>query len=106
MYWIMKEFNENMSKVLDIQLALENYQDNTGQNTNLINEAFGAIATLRQKKTEMVEEERLMASIELLNKLNNVLDVIGREKFIFYEDGGIGYEWDLSLLEGGKNVKG
>jgi hypothetical protein len=89
----MKEFDNNMSKVLDIQLALENYQDNTGENTDLINKAFSEISILRKSENELSEEERLNSSKNLLIKLNKLLDEIGREKFIFYDDGDIDYIW-------------
>lgn len=29
--------------------------------------------------------------------------MVGRDKFIFYEDRKIEYEWDMSLLEGENN---
>ena len=99
----MEIFNKNMSKILDIQLALESYQDNTGENTELVNEAFDKISILRANKNTFSTEELIKKSNELLLFLNEVLDVIGRKKFIFYNDGGIGYEWNKSLLKGGKN---
>ena len=98
----LNEFDQNMCEVLEIQLALESYQDNTGNHIELIDEAFFEIANLRKIKLELTESEKFKKSQELLVKLHRVLDQIGKEKFVFYDDGDIGYEWDMSLLEGGE----
>lgn len=99
----MEEFNNNMADILDIQLALENYQDNTGEKIPLLNETFLELKNLRQTKNDLSEGDLVKLSNEILMKLNKVLDVAGREKFIFYEDGGIGYKWDNSLLRRNKD---
>lgn len=94
----MEEYDKNMSEILDIQLALENYQDNTGRKISLLNETFLELEKLRQTKNNLSEEDLVKSSTEILMKFNKVLDMIGREKFIFYDDDGIGYKWDYSLL--------
>ena len=97
----LDDFKKNMGEVLDIQLALEGYQLNTAIEVPWISEAYKAIGDLRRKRDDLTEEERIKESEDLLKKLHSVLDKIGKEKFIFYDDGGIGYKWD-NTIKGGK----
>ena len=98
-------FNKNMSKILDLQLAFESYIDNTGKNIPLLEQTYKNISNLRKNKDELGDEEKNIISNEILNNFEKLLDMVGRDKFIFYEDGKIEYEWDISLLKGENNGK-
>lgn len=95
----MKEFDKNMAAILEIDLALEDYEDDTGKEyTKDEKKIFDDLKLLRKEKNTMEEQELIIRSKDILSKLNKLLDKIGREKFIFYNDGDINYKWN-----GGKN---
>ncbi len=88
----MEKFDKNMVDILEIQLALESYRDDT--ETAFSDEEKKALADLqllREQRNDLTETEKAKQSEDILIRLNKVLDKIGREKFIFYEDGGINY---------------
>ncbi|HOO67927.1 MAG TPA: hypothetical protein PLC53_00990 [Bacilli bacterium] len=88
----MEKSMENMVDILEIQLALESYEDDTG--AKMSEEEIKIeddLQLLREQKDNLSEEEKIKRSEEILARLNKVLDKIGREKFIFYKDGGINY---------------
>ena len=99
----LTEFAENMCEILNIQLALEDYglHTNGKENINLLNEAYSEIHNLRVKRDKLNDEKTLVnESKNLLKKLYEILDKIGKEKFIFYDEGGINYDWNKNKLEG------
>ncbi len=101
----MEELENNISRILDFQLEFENYQDNIGGESKITDNIFSDINKFRQRRKILSEKEQLKESIFLLEKLNKVMDGIGREKFTFYDDGSFNYIWDYSLLEGEEDGK-
>lgn len=93
---------KNMSKIMDLSLAFENYCDNTGSNLDFLNEIYKKASDLRNKKDLLGEEEQIKISNEIINDFEKLLDTVGRDKFIFYDDGSIEYKWDYSLLKEAK----
>ena len=89
----MEEYNHNMKLILSRQLAFESYQDDTGNNIDLLDKAYEDLAQFRKEKDKFSDSEKLRLSKEILEKFDNVLDIIGRENFIFYDDGDINYIW-------------
>ncbi len=89
--------------IFRISLALEDYQDHTNKNNDLINEAFELVNYFNTIKDDLSKEEKLKKSNELLLKLDYVFNIIGKEKFIFYNDGDVNYKWDDLELEDEKN---
>ncbi len=88
----MEKFDKNMVDILEIQLALESYRDDTlteftDEEGNILDE----LQLLREQRNDLPEEEKIKRSTDILFKLNKVLDKIGREKFIFYDSGEINY---------------
>ena len=100
----MNKLDKNLSKILYIQLAIENYELNTGIEHDEVNHAFEVLNKFRTKRKNLTEEEQFKESKEVLDLLNTALNVIGRDKFIFYEDGDINYKWDMSFKKKGGNT--
>ncbi len=92
----MDKLEKNLSKILDMQLAIEDYELNTKIEHDEVNLAFDTLNNFRRTRKSMNKREEIIESEKVLNSLNNALDVIGRDKFIFYDDGDINYKWDLS----------
>lgn len=89
----MEEYNHNMKLILSRQLAFESYQDDTGNNIDLLDKAYEDLAQFRKEKDKFSDSEKLRLSKEILEKLDNVLDIIGKDNFIFYDDNTINYIW-------------
>jgi len=86
------------SRIYYISLALENYFDNRHENKELIDEGFAIIKDFRQQRTLLDNTKLLKLSKNVLEKLDCILNSLGKEKFVFYDDGSIEYKWDNSLL--------
>lgn len=41
----------------------------------------------------MAEEELLKSSHKLVQQFEDIFNTVGRDKFIFYEDGDVNYKW-------------
>jgi hypothetical protein len=85
--------NNNKSTILDFDLALENYLDDNNKSFPLLDEVIQDVNHFRDNKKNLSEEEQKATTDKIIKKYNEVLDVIGREKFIFYADGDINYIW-------------
>ena len=87
------ELKLNIKTLLRLQLALENYEDNNHSNNHLLKEANLELGNFRKNRANISIDEQIDLSAEIIRKYNKVLDEIGRENFIFYEDGDINYIW-------------
>ncbi len=90
----MEKFRKNMGYILEINLALESYHDDTA--TEYRREEIGVyddLQFLEEQNNNLSEAEKIKRSEDILTRLNTLLDEIGREKFIFYNDGGMEYTY-------------
>lgn len=79
----MLKFDKNMVDILEIQLVLESYRDDT--QTEFSNEEgkmLDDLQSLREQRNNLAELEKIKRSEDILARLNKVLDKIGREKFM------------------------
>lgn len=95
----MNELKKKLSKIFYIQIALENYDDNIGNNNKTIENIYNEINGFRRIRQTLSEKEQLKLINDLLVKLNKILDEIGREKFTFYDDGSVQYIWKKELIK-------
>ena len=95
-------FNENMSEILDLQLAFEGYVDNTNANLPLLEQIYQEISDLRKDRDRGIlnDKDKISRSNAILNNFEKLLNIVGKDKFIFYEYGKVEYKWDMSLLKG------
>ena len=91
---------KNERLLFKLDLALESYVDDTSNTFLLLKEATKQLNEYRKEKNNLDLNQQLKTSKQLLKKYNDVLDIIGKDKFIFYEDGDIEYIWGVKMSKG------
>lgn len=89
----LSELENNKRQLLRLQLALENYEDDTGENLQLLIEANLELKKYRETKQNLSREEQINITEKIIEKYNQIIDIIGKDKFVFYDDGDINYIW-------------
>ena len=97
----MDIYTNNMKKILNYQLAIESYKDNTNSNLKDIDEIFMNIKDLRNNQNYMKTSKKVELSNEIIEKIDRLMNYIGLDKFVFYDDDYVEYKWDYSI-DGGK----
>ena len=90
---------------LHYKILYKGYVDNTNANLPLLEQIYKEISDLRKDRDKGIlnDKDKISRSNAILNNFEKLLNIVGRDKFIFYEDGGIEYKWDMSLLKGDCN---
>lgn len=88
------KLEKNMSKILYYQLAFEDYSDYTGNEPKLYREINEKTQLLRNQKEQLDENTKIKMSLDILKQYDDLLKMVGKEKFIFYDDGSIEYKWN------------
>ena len=91
-----KLYEKNMRKIVFLDLAIENYEDNTGKNIKNLEKTFNELKHLRKENEKMNNEEKIELSKKILKEFENAVEEIGKSKFKFYSDGKIEYLWNES----------
>ena len=91
-----KLYEKNMRKIFFLDLAIENYEDNTGKNIKNLEKTFNELKHLRKENEKMNSEEKIELSKKILKEFENAVEEIGKSKFKFYSDGKIEYLWNES----------
>ena len=91
--------DRTMKQITNLSLVIENYVDNTGNNINLFDEINLLISELRKNKDTLTDSEKKELIDNILEKINYFIEIAGKDKFIYYEDGTVEYKWDYSLLK-------
>ena len=65
----MEEYNHNMKLILSRQLAFESYQDDTGNNIDLLDEAYKDIAQFRKEKDKFSDSKKQKLSKRNISKI-------------------------------------
>ena len=91
------KYKENIRKYMPISLALENYSACNNDDTIYSDEAFKVLIYYRANKSTMTEQELLTTTSLIVDKFNELLDKIGREKFTFYDDGDVNFNWKQNM---------
>ena len=87
------EHKANVRKYFRITLALEDYSDCCGDDSIYKDEAFVLLKEYRATKDKLTEDELLEKTKIIVEKFNKLLDIVGREKFTFYDDDDINFNW-------------
>ncbi len=98
---VYKEYACLLGALLDYQLAFEDYSDATGNNL-FTTEPFVRLWEFRKNRDAMQERELLTEAREIFDGLKGLVETVGKENFIFYDDGGVEYVWE-NLNKGDKN---
>lgn len=82
-------FKNNSSKILDFKLAIENFQDFN----NVKIDKFKEIETMWKDVNDLskTEKELIEISQNVIGRYLSLIDEIGKQHFIFYQDGTIEY---------------
>ncbi len=91
---VEEKLKYNLKMILKLDLAFESYEDNTKCNIPELKQMSLDVNKFRKERNKMTIYEQLDATNYLLLKFNKLLDLVGREKFIFYEDGDVNYIWE------------
>ena len=89
-----EKIKDNEYRIFKLDLAFESYQDDK-QDTSmpLFDEIIDDVNNYRRTRVDNSIDKRIELSDKILNKYNKLLDIVGRENFIFYDDGDINYIW-------------
>ena len=87
------ELNKNMREIYYLDLALQGYELHTGVALTELIETINNLNYLRTKRDELDNEKKLELTKIILKGQNNAVDIIGKDKFSFYDDGVIEYNW-------------
>ena len=84
---------ELRGKILNYQLQLENVQDDYNYVIKEIKKVYEKVNEYREKKDTLTDEEFVKIANDIFKKTDKVIDLVGRDNFIFYDDGDINYIW-------------
>ena len=80
--------------ILYLQLAFEDYCDSIGNEPELYIQINEKTKQLREQKNQLDENTKIKISLDILEQYEDLLNTVGKEKFIFYKDGSIEYKWN------------
>lgn len=83
----------NIRFLLKAQLALESYEDENEIQLPIIQEVYNEHNDFRNIRLSLNNEEQIKISDKIIKKYNDSFDIVGRDNFIFYNDGNINYIW-------------
>lgn len=99
--------NDNLSeleklnvRILNFQLAFENYEDNLNISLDLFKKINEKTDTLWHHNENLSEEEKINLANDILidyKKIYDSLPDIDKNRFTFKEDGSISYMWTTQL---------
>lgn len=87
-----EKFKLNTRRILKFQLAFENYVDLGNKEPQFLLEIYNDIREYRQKRNLLDIAEIIKIQDTIIYKCELLTDIIGREKFTFYDDGGVEYK--------------
>ena len=88
-----KELKEKYNKIVRYSLAIESYLDNGEKNIPEIDELINEEGEFYKNYKIKSLEENLSIANDILEKYNKLISILGKEKFIIYDDGDIEYNW-------------
>ena len=89
-----EKLKDNEYRIFKLDLAFESYEDDK-QDTSmpLFKEIIDDVNNYRRTRVNNSIDKRIELSNKILDKYNKLLDIVGRDNFIFYEDGDVNYIW-------------
>lgn len=87
-------YNNSGYRLFKLSLAFEDYEDD-GQDTSmpLYDEIICDLTDYRKRYNELSSLDREKLASKIVDKYEKLLDIVGRDNFIFYEDGSVSYVW-------------
>ena len=87
-----KELKEKYNKIVKYSLAIESYLDNNEKNIPEIDELINEEGVFYKNYKIKSLKENLSIANDILEKYNKLISILGKEKFIIYDD-DIEYNW-------------
>ena len=92
---------ENKEKILKnlirqnlrYQLALESYTDDTQEESPFLKENLKKLSAWRKNRTVWSIDKQIQETKIIQENFQKIVQEIGHEHFIFYDDGDINYIW-------------
>ena len=82
-----------MTQNLRYQLALEDYELDTGNELELLMTIWRKLDVFRKNRENWSLEKQIQEAKIIQENFQQVVNEIGKEHFTFYEDGDINYIW-------------
>ena len=94
-----KILQELMKQILRYQLALEDYELDTGNELDLLMTTWRKLDIFRKTRKNWSLEKQIQEAEIIQEDFKKVVNEIGKEHFVFYDDGDINYIWKKSKKE-------
>ena len=95
----LSDLDKKKVKILNFQLAFENYEDNTSKKLVELSNINNSLKKLRSENITDIEADNLADKIlSSFNALYNSLTKDEQDRFTFYDDDSINYKWDMNLI--------
>lgn len=88
-----------MKQILRYQLALEDYELDTGNELDLLMTTWRKLDIFRKTRKNWSLEKQIQEAEIIQEDFKKVVNEIGKEHFVFYDDGDINYIWKKSKKE-------
>ena len=88
-----KKLKNLIRQNLRYQLALESYTDDTQEEIKFLNETWKRQGLLRKNRDNWSLEKQIQEAKIIQENFQKIVQEIGHEHFIFYDDGNINYIW-------------
>lgn len=96
----LSDLDKKKVKILNYQLAFENYEDNTSKKLDEFSKINHSLKKLRSDNLSDTEADILADKIlALFDKLYHSLNNDEQDRFTFYDDDSINYKWDMNLID-------
>ena len=89
---LLKSFKKYNSIIQDCKLAIEDYEDRNGLELKEFRELNGKWKQVKLDSKLKTDNELCEFSESIINEYYYLLEKIGKERFIFYEDGTVEYK--------------
>ena len=87
------QYKMNMRLALKLELMFEDYTDDTDDMSIYEDEAFKKLYNIR-RNYEAISTDQLIKDYNfIVKRFYEIIDELGRENFIFYDDGTVNYIW-------------
>lgn len=96
----LSDLDKKKAKILNFQLAFENYEDNTSKKLVELSNINNSLKKLRSENITDIEADNLADKIlSSFNTLYNSQTKDEQDRFTFYDDDSIKYKWNMNLID-------
>ncbi len=87
------QYKMNMRLALKLELMFEDYTDDTDDMSIYEDEGFKKLDYIRENRNSMTTDQLIKDYNFIVKRFYEIIDELGRENFIFYDDGTVNYIW-------------